>query len=140
MTFIDLPLFIGGLCLGVPLVATTYSGKARAIVQAIEDSQKDARLTDKACSCAAEVDQSQWTKQRRIGGILGRLVALPREFWIEFLPRLGSVVGVPVTVTTESDDERIKRIASIVFHAMKAELHDGQKEATTCTLDDSLAR
>lgn len=106
------------LLLGVPLLVTSYADRARAVRMALERAQMRAGLSDKCCAATVELDQSQWTKQRSLGGILGRLVALPCEFWREFLPALGQIVGVPVVC--ESADDRLERV---VRRAIKAELH-----------------
>ena len=101
--------------LGIPLLATTYADRARAVRSALERAQMRAGLSDKYCAAVTELDQSQWTKQRNLGGIVGRLVALPTEFWAEFLPALAQIVGIG-----ESDDDRLERV---VRRAIKAELH-----------------
>lgn len=111
-------LLMSLLVLGVPLVTVTYRDRVRQITEAIDRCRMRAGLSEKYCAACVEIDESQWTKQRALGGILGRLVALPREFWREFLPALGQIVGVPVVLQT--DDERLE---GIVRRAIKAELH-----------------
>jgi hypothetical protein len=86
--------FVAGLVFGVPLIGTTFEAKARAVRTAMERAQMRADLSDKECAACCELDQSQWTKQRSLGGIVGRLVALPVEFWEEFIPQLAQIVGV----------------------------------------------
>lgn len=114
------PLTIA-LIYAVPLAAVAFHARVQAVRDAIEHARLVAGLSEKACACLSEVDQSQWTKQRALGGILGRLVALPREFWIEFLPRLGAIVGVPVVVETEE-----ALVERVVRKVMKATLRQDQ--------------
>ncbi len=104
-----LQLFAVGLALGVPLYAVSYRERVTAVRQALARAQALAELKDEACAAHAELDRSQWTKQRALGGILGRLVSLPTVFWREFLPALGQIVGVPVVLASDADDVRVLR-------------------------------
>ncbi len=122
--------FVIGLVFGIPLCAVSYRERVTAIRQALARAQAVAGLKDEACAATVELDRSQWTKQRSLGGVLGRLIALPVEFWREFLPALGQIVGVPVVC--ESAEDRLERV---VFRAMKAALHE-EKDATC---EESLA-
>lgn len=101
--------FVLGLVFGIPLYAVSYRDRVTALRQALARAQALAQLKDEACAAWAEVDRSHWTKQRSLGGILGRLVALPVAFWREFLPALGQIVGVPVVLASDADDVRALR-------------------------------
>jgi hypothetical protein len=131
---------------GIPLYAVGYSDRVRSLGDAIDSSLTRAVLSHKAAACIAEIDEAQWTRLRRLLGLLGRLVSLPPAFWIELLPRLGQIVGVSVRI--ESDDDRHKRLtreALIEYFGewrpkpIAATLRE-QKEPVQCELfDDSSA-
>lgn len=122
------------LLFGVPILATSFSERVREVRQAMEQAQMRAGLSDKTCAALTELDQSHWTKQRTLGGIVGRLVALPKEFWVEFLPSLSQIVGVPIRIDT--DDDRLERV---VRRALKAELHAKQESGDSTCDDESSA-
>jgi len=101
----------------VAMSAVSYSDRVQRLREALDRSRLRAGLGEKTAAHLMEMDPAHWTKHRAMGGVLGRLIALPTEFWREFLPALGQIVNVPVTVGTDDD-----RLEQVVRRAVKAEL------------------
>ena len=112
----------------VAISAVSYRAKVDRVTEAIDKARVRTGIGDTTAAYLMEMDPSQWTKCRAMGGVLGRLIALPAEFWREFLPALGQIVNVPVHAG--GDDERLE---SVVRRALKAELrcHDASESDTS---------
>jgi hypothetical protein len=118
-------LFVQGMVACVALSAVTYGDRIQRLRAAIEKALRIAGLSDEAAAITMEMDPSHWSKQRPTGGVTGRLVALPPEFWRELFPELGQIVNVPVRVGPPEPDriaQVLDRLDQIERRVLKAEL------------------